>query len=73
MQDLEVTASQMAIDGPSNKMELFLGRNYGITKLLRQSNNFAVAPDFFERTDQEIRSASPDDSINLMAIKTKLN
>lgn len=60
LHELEVTASQMAIDGPSDKMELFLSRNYGISKLLRQSNNFAVAPSFFERPDQEISDTGRD-------------
>ncbi|KAH9638347.1 hypothetical protein HF086_006527 [Spodoptera exigua] len=56
--ELEVTAWQMAIDGPSEKMEKFLSRNFGIEKLIRQNNNFAVAPNFFDRSDEEISSPS---------------
>lgn len=54
-QDLEVMPWEMAIDGPSSKMEQFLSRNYGIERLMRQNNNFAVAPGFFDRTDEEIK------------------
>lgn len=46
-QDLETAAHELAIDGPSAKMEQFLAKNYGIERLLRQNNNFAVAPQFF--------------------------
>ncbi|XP_022832425.1 alpha-tubulin N-acetyltransferase 1 isoform X2 [Spodoptera litura] len=59
LHELEVMAWQMAIDGPSEKMEKFLSRNFGIEKLIRQNNNFAVAPNFFDRSDEEISSESP--------------
>ncbi|XP_053624935.1 alpha-tubulin N-acetyltransferase 1-like isoform X4 [Plodia interpunctella] len=39
---------QLAIDGPSPKMEKFLAKNYGVDRLIRQNNNFAVAPSFFD-------------------------
>lgn len=58
MQELEIRADQLAIDGPSDKMEQFLARNFGVEKLMRQNNNFAVARSFFDRSDDEIRSAS---------------
>ncbi|CAH0577700.1 unnamed protein product [Chrysodeixis includens] len=54
LQDLEVMAWEMAIDGPSAKMEQFLSRNYAVDRLMRQNNNFAVAPNFFDRTDEDI-------------------
>ncbi|KAF9410285.1 hypothetical protein HW555_010592 [Spodoptera exigua] len=57
LHELEVTAWQMAIDGPSEKMEKFLSRNFGIEKLIRQNNNFAVAPNFFDRSDEEISNS----------------
>ncbi|XP_035450059.2 alpha-tubulin N-acetyltransferase isoform X1 [Spodoptera frugiperda] len=57
LHELEVMAWQMAIDGPSEKMEKFLSRNFGIEKLIRQNNNFAVAPNFFDRSDDEISNS----------------
>ncbi|CAK1588146.1 unnamed protein product [Parnassius mnemosyne] len=47
LQDMETSAHELAIDGPSPKMEQFLLKNYGIERLLKQNNNFAVAPQFF--------------------------
>uniref|UniRef100_A0A2A4JCB2 Alpha-tubulin N-acetyltransferase n=1 Tax=Heliothis virescens TaxID=7102 RepID=A0A2A4JCB2_HELVI len=52
--DLEVNAWEMAIDGPSEKMEKFLARNFGIDRLMRQSNNFAVSTVFFQQSDADI-------------------
>ncbi|XP_075991242.1 alpha-tubulin N-acetyltransferase-like isoform X2 [Anticarsia gemmatalis] len=49
LHDMEMHAHQLAIDGPSAKMEQFLAKNYEVERLLRQNNNFAVAPQFFER------------------------
>lgn len=46
---------ELAIDGPSPKMESFLSRTYAVDRLMRQSNNFAVAPGFFDRSDEDIR------------------
>lgn len=46
-QDMEVSAQELAIDGPSPKMEQFLKKNYNVERLLRQNNNFAVSPQFF--------------------------
>ncbi|KAJ8738073.1 hypothetical protein PYW08_000668 [Mythimna loreyi] len=63
LHELELTASQLAIDGPSDKMEKFLARNFGIEKLMRQNNNFAVAPSFFDRTDDEISNCGGDASV----------
>lgn len=54
LKDLNVMAWEMAIDGPSEKMEKFLSRNFGIDRLMRQSNNFAVAPNFFQQSDNDI-------------------
>ncbi|XP_072930970.1 alpha-tubulin N-acetyltransferase 1 isoform X2 [Epargyreus clarus] len=48
LQDLQTTAKELAIDGPSPKMEQFLRKNYGVDVLMRQNNNFAVSPDFFK-------------------------
>lgn len=48
MQDMETTAHQLAVDGPSENMRAFLHKNYGVTSLLRQSNNFAISPLFFK-------------------------
>ncbi|CAB3226480.1 unnamed protein product [Arctia plantaginis] len=48
LQALEVHPYELAIDGPSTKMEQFLAKNYGIDNLLRQNNNFAVAAQFFD-------------------------
>ncbi|CAH0401802.1 unnamed protein product [Chilo suppressalis] len=59
LQDMQINPSELAIDGPSPKMEKFLLKNYGITKLIRQSNNFAVSPSFFTQTGSA-RNASPD-------------
>ncbi|CAG9558693.1 unnamed protein product [Danaus chrysippus] len=47
LQDMEVSAQELAIDGPSPKMEQFLKKNYNVERLLRQNNNFAVSPQFF--------------------------
>ncbi|XP_049884919.1 alpha-tubulin N-acetyltransferase 1-like isoform X2 [Pectinophora gossypiella] len=47
LQEEGVRAEQLAVDGPSAKMEQFLRKNYGVERLLRQNNNFAVAPQFF--------------------------
>ncbi|CAH0716362.1 unnamed protein product, partial [Brenthis ino] len=47
LQDLETSAQELAIDGPSPKMEQFLRKNYGIDRLIRQNNNFAISPQFF--------------------------
>ncbi|XP_023941073.2 alpha-tubulin N-acetyltransferase isoform X2 [Bicyclus anynana] len=44
---LNTSANKLAIDGPSAKMEQFIRKNYGVERLIRQSNNFAVPPDFF--------------------------
>ncbi|XP_052751416.1 alpha-tubulin N-acetyltransferase 1-like [Galleria mellonella] len=47
LKDMECSPLEMAIDGPSAKMESFLAKNYGVERLVRQNNNFAVAPQFF--------------------------
>ncbi|KAM3956901.1 alpha-tubulin N-acetyltransferase 1 isoform 2-T2 [Aphomia sociella] len=47
LNDMECTPVELAIDGPSPKMESFLAKNYGVERLVRQNNNFAVAPQFF--------------------------
>ncbi|XP_034839602.1 alpha-tubulin N-acetyltransferase 1-like [Maniola hyperantus] len=47
LNDLEVTPDSLAIDGPSPKMEDFLRKNYGVERLIRQSNNFAISDSFF--------------------------
>ncbi|XP_041987048.1 alpha-tubulin N-acetyltransferase 1-like [Aricia agestis] len=47
LQDNNAAAKDLAIDGPSQKMEQFLRKSYGIERLIRQNNNFAVAPEFF--------------------------
>ncbi|KAJ0178881.1 hypothetical protein K1T71_005656 [Dendrolimus kikuchii] len=57
LKDLETSPSQLAIDGPSPKMEQFLTRNYGI-HLVKQNNNFAIAPQFFEQSYISKSSAS---------------
>ncbi|KAG6446972.1 hypothetical protein O3G_MSEX004693 [Manduca sexta] len=54
--DNETSPFEIAIDGPSPKMEQFLARNYGVDRLLHQNNNFAVAPQFFQHTN-ELRSS----------------
>lgn len=54
LQDLEVRAEQLAVDGPSLKLEQFLRKNYGMERLLHQSNNFAIVPSFFDY-NQDIR------------------
>ncbi|XP_049884920.1 alpha-tubulin N-acetyltransferase 1-like isoform X3 [Pectinophora gossypiella] len=57
LQEEGVRAEQLAVDGPSAKMEQFLRKNYGVERLLRQNNNFAVAPQFFA-TSNDVRSDS---------------
>ncbi|XP_063546946.1 alpha-tubulin N-acetyltransferase 1 isoform X1 [Cydia strobilella] len=47
LQDTGSRPQDLAIDGPSSKMETFLAKNYGVDHLIRQSNNFAVSPAFF--------------------------
>ncbi|KAI5640899.1 GNAT acetyltransferase, mec-17 domain-containing protein [Phthorimaea operculella] len=47
LQEENAKAEHLAIDGPSPKMEHFLRKNYGVERLIRQSNNFAVSPQFF--------------------------
>ncbi|XP_061719279.1 alpha-tubulin N-acetyltransferase 1-like isoform X2 [Cydia pomonella] len=47
LQDTNSRAQDLAVDGPSSKMETFLAKNYGIDHLIRQSNNFAISPAFF--------------------------
>ncbi|XP_039763161.1 alpha-tubulin N-acetyltransferase 1-like isoform X2 [Pararge aegeria] len=47
LKDLNATPKELAIDGPSPKMEQFLRKNYGIQRLIRQNTNFAISPDFF--------------------------
>ncbi|KOB66584.1 Alpha-tubulin N-acetyltransferase, partial [Operophtera brumata] len=42
VQDMQTSAHRLAVDGPSDKMEAFLAKNYGVTRLLRQNNNFAM-------------------------------
>ncbi|KAI8431273.1 hypothetical protein MSG28_001299 [Choristoneura fumiferana] len=42
LQDTGSQPRDLAIDGPSSKMETFLAKNYGVDRLMRQSNNFAV-------------------------------
>ncbi|XP_026316329.1 alpha-tubulin N-acetyltransferase 1-like isoform X2 [Hyposmocoma kahamanoa] len=49
--DLGVRAEQLAVDGPSPKMEQFLRKNYGVERLVRQNNNFAIAPSFFDSVE----------------------
>ncbi|XP_063837960.1 alpha-tubulin N-acetyltransferase 1-like [Ostrinia nubilalis] len=49
LEDLGMTTSELAIDGPSAKMEQFLARHYGVQRLMKQNNNFAVAPQFFAK------------------------
>ncbi|CAG9781737.1 unnamed protein product [Diatraea saccharalis] len=56
LQDMETSAQKLAIDGPSPKMEQFLSKNYGLEKLVRQSNNFAVSPSFFNKTGEISKS-----------------
>ncbi|CAG9138199.1 unnamed protein product [Plutella xylostella] len=55
LQDQGVSVKQLAIDGPSENMCKFLRKNYGVEELVRQSNNFAVAPEFFQQDSDEIR------------------
>ncbi|KAL0851705.1 hypothetical protein ABMA28_000030 [Loxostege sticticalis] len=50
LEDTGTSAAELAIDGPSPKMEQFLARHYGIQRLMRQNNNFAVSPQFFAKT-----------------------
>lgn len=45
----------LAIDGPSEKMISFMHRNYGIEHLVRQNNNFAVVPGFFDHLESGAR------------------
>lgn len=45
---METAAHELAIDGTSAKMEQFLHKNYKVDRLLRQNNNFAVSPKFFQ-------------------------
>ncbi|XP_063393550.1 alpha-tubulin N-acetyltransferase 1 [Cydia fagiglandana] len=47
LQDTGSRPQDLAVDGPSSKMETFLAKNYGVDRLIRQSNNFAVSPAFF--------------------------
>ncbi|XP_048006286.1 alpha-tubulin N-acetyltransferase 1-like isoform X2 [Leguminivora glycinivorella] len=47
LQDTGSRPQVLAVDGPSSKMETFMAKNYGVDRLIRQSNNFAVSPDFF--------------------------
>lgn len=58
LQDLDVRTEQLAVDGPSSKMEQFLLKNYGVERLLRQNNNFAVAPSFFDY-NEDVRYVEP--------------
>lgn len=53
LQDTELSPIDLAIDGPSTKMERFLAKNYGIDRLMRQNNNFAVSPRFFDKLSTE--------------------
>lgn len=57
LKDLETTPSHLAIDGPSPKMEQFLARNYGL-QLVKQNNNFAIAPQFFDQSNINKSSTS---------------
>lgn len=56
LHDMEVSAHELAIDGPSVKMEQFLSKNYDVDRLMRQNNNFAVAPQFFDKFGDDVRS-----------------
>lgn len=49
IQDMKKNPYDLAIDGPSPKMEQFLARNYGLSHLIKQNNNFAIAPQFFQQ------------------------
>ncbi|XP_004932777.1 alpha-tubulin N-acetyltransferase 1 isoform X4 [Bombyx mori] len=57
LKDTESDVHALAIDGPSHKMEQFLKRNYGVERLVRQNNNFAVSPKFFTFTTAELNKA----------------
>lgn len=65
-QDQGVSVKQLAIDGPSENMCKFLRKNYGVEELVRQSNNFAVAPEFFQQDSDEIRYDGPSSLLFFM-------
>ncbi|KPJ06313.1 Alpha-tubulin N-acetyltransferase [Papilio machaon] len=48
LQDQKLKPYELAIDGPSPKMLDFLKKHYNFTKVIKQSNNFAVCEKFFE-------------------------
>lgn len=52
LNDLKVDVNELAIDGPSPKMILFLQRNYGLDHMMRQTNNFAISTGFFANGSQ---------------------
>ncbi|KAG7294892.1 hypothetical protein JYU34_022726 [Plutella xylostella] len=64
--DQGVSVKQLAIDGPSENMCKFLRKNYGVEELVRQSNNFAVAPEFFQQDSDEIRYDGPSSLLFFM-------
>lgn len=64
---METAADQLAIDGPSPKMEQFLRKSYGVERLMRQSNNFAVSPQFFANC-ADIRLVASKGSLHLAVL-----
>ncbi|KAK8785728.1 alpha-tubulin N-acetyltransferase 1-like isoform X1 [Amblyomma americanum] len=67
----KVTANQLAIDQPSEKMLAFMERHYGLTKPLPQSNHFAVFAGFFKSSVEQPRP--PEQHITCeKAVRTRL-
>ncbi|KPI91989.1 Alpha-tubulin N-acetyltransferase [Papilio xuthus] len=61
LEDLKLTPYELPIDGPSVKMLGFLKHHYNYTKIIKQSNNFAVCDQFFE--SENVGSSRPEQQI----------
>lgn len=57
--------AQLAIDRPSSKLLNFLGKHYGLTNSLPQSNNFVVYDEFFKDPKTASRQTSRHNSAQL--------